>query len=138
VSTGRFRRTRGRSPHVLTAPPQAVSLVEHGASRTGRWLRARRIRIALWIAVVEGAFIVFHAISWPIALIVAIAVVVLYFSAGNRLRSDVSGQIAWIAAVSQALVMLVPVLVIVVGTLALIVVGALAVVALILLFSDRR
>jgi hypothetical protein len=114
------------------------AVVEHGTSRLGRWLRERRVRVALWIAVIEGVLVVFHAISWPIALIVAIAVVVLYFSAGNRLRSDVSGQIAWIAAVSQALVMLVPVLVIVVGTLALIVVGALAVVALILLFSDRR
>jgi hypothetical protein len=114
------------------------ALIEHGSSRTGRWLRERRIRIALWIAVIEGVLIVFHQISVPIALIVAVAVVVLYFSAGNRLRSDVAGQIAWVAAVSQALVMLVPVLVIIVGTVALIIVGALAVVALVLLFSDRR
>lgn len=112
------------------------ALIEHGSSRTGRWLRERRIRIALWIAVVEGILIVFHAISWPIALIVAISVGVLYFSAGNRLHSDVAGQVAWIAAVSQALVMLVPVFI--VGTLALIIVAILAVVALVLLFSDRR
>jgi len=114
------------------------TLVEHGSSRTGRWLRERRVRIALWLAVIEGILIVFHAISWPIALIVAIAVVVLYFSAGNRLHSDAAGQIAWIAAVSQALVMLVPVFVFIVGTLALIIVAILAVVALVLLFSDRR
>lgn len=113
------------------------ALIEHGTSRTGRWLRERRVRVALWIAVIEGIFIVLHAISWPIALIVAIAVVVLYFSAGNRLTSNAAGQIGWIAAVSQALVMLVPVLLIVVGTLALIIVGAIAVVALVLLFSRR-
>jgi hypothetical protein len=114
------------------------AVVEHGTSRPGRWLRERRVRVALWIAVIEGVLVVFHAISWPIALIVAIAVVVLYFSAGNRLRSDVAGQIAWIAAVSQALVALVPVFVFIVGTLALIIVALLAVVALVLLFSDRR
>jgi hypothetical protein len=114
------------------------AVVEHGTSRPGRWLRERRVRVALWIAVIEGVLVVFHAISWPIALIVAIAVVVLYFSTGNRLRSDVAGQIAWIAAVSQALVALVPVFVFIVGTLALIIVAILAVVALVLLFSDRR
>jgi len=114
------------------------AVIEHGTSRPGRWLRERRIRVALWIAVIEGALIVFHAISWPIALIVAIAVVVLYFSARDRFHSDVVGQIAWIAAVSQALVALVPVFVFIVGTLALIIVAILAVIALVLLFSDRR
>jgi hypothetical protein len=112
-------------------------LVEHGSSRTGRWLRARRLRIALWTAVIEGLLVVLHVISWPIALIVAVAVILVYFSAVSRLRSDVARQIGWVAAVSQALVALVPVLLIVVGTLALILVAVLAVVALILLFSDR-
>jgi hypothetical protein len=114
------------------------ALIEHGSSRTGRWLRERRVRVAVWIAVIEAIFILLHTISWPIALVVAIAVVALYFSVGNRLSSDTAGQVAWIAAVSQALVMLVPVLLILVGTLALIVLGALAVVALVLLFSQRR
>src|SRR6188472_1369553 len=114
------------------------AVIEHGTSRTGRWLRERRVRVAIWVAVIEGLLIVVHAISWPIALIVAIAVVVLYFSLRDRLRSNVFGDIAWIAAVSQALVALVPVFVFVVGTLALILVALLAVAALVLLFSDRR
>jgi len=114
------------------------ALVEHGTSRTGRWLHARRLRIALWTAVAEGILVVLHVISWPIAVILAVAVIVVYFSVGNRLPSDAARQVAWIAAVSQALVALVPVLVIVVGTLALIAVAILAVVALVLLLSDRR
>jgi hypothetical protein len=113
-------------------------VLEHKSTRSGRWLRERRTRTALWIAVIEGALVVFDVISWPIALIVAVAIVALYFTGAGRLRSDTARQAAWIAAVSQALVALVPVLVIIVGTLALIVVGALAVIALILLFSDRR
>ncbi|HYT52863.1 MAG TPA: hypothetical protein VEL10_11730 [Gaiellaceae bacterium] len=110
--------------------------LEHGSSRTGRWLRARRIRIAFWIAVAEGILIVFHAISWWVAVGIALLVVVGWFSLAHRLRSDTARQAGWIAAVSQALVALVPVFVLIVGTLALILVGILAVVALVLLFSS--
>jgi hypothetical protein len=116
---------------------ERTALIQHGTTRTGRWIRARRLRIALWTAVVEGILVVFHVIPWPIAVIVAVAILALYFSAGSRLRSDAARQVGWIAAVSQALVALVPVLVIVVGTLALIAVAAIAVVALVLLLSDR-
>jgi hypothetical protein len=112
-------------------------VLEHGTSRAGRWLRARRIRIAFWIAVVEGLLVALHAISWWIAIGIAIVVVAGWFSYGHRLRSDTGRQAGWIAAVSQALVALVPVFVLIVGTLALIVVGLLAVVALVLLFSSR-
>src|SRR3954453_19526317 len=111
--------------------------LEHGSRRTGRWLRARRVRIAFWIAVAEGILVVFHAISWWAAVVIAALIVVGWFSFGHRLRSDTARQVGWIAAVSQALVALVPVLVLIVGTLALIVVGLLAVVALVLLFSSR-
>ena len=112
-------------------------VVEHGTSRAGRWLRERRLRIALWIAVTEGILIVLHVISVPIAIVVALAVVVLYFSAGNRLASDTASQIAWIAAVSQALVMLVPIFLVVLWSVAVFVVVILAIVALVVLFARR-
>jgi hypothetical protein len=111
-------------------------VVEHGSSRTARWLRARRVRIAFWIAVAEGLLVVFHAISWWVAVALAVILVGGWFSFAHRLRSETARQAGWIAAVSQALVVLVPVLVAIVGTLALIVVGILAVVALVLLFSS--
>jgi hypothetical protein len=111
--------------------------LEHGSTRTGRWLRTRRLRIALWIAVVEGLLVVFHAISWWVAVAIGVLVVVGWFGFAHRLRSDAVRHIWWIAAVSQALVVLVPILVAIVGTLALIVVGVLAVVALVFLFSSR-
>jgi hypothetical protein len=121
-----YGRSLGRGP-----------VLEHGSSRTGRWLRARRVRIALWIAVIEGLLVVFHAISWWVAVAIGVIVVVGWFGVANRLRSDTVRHLWWIAAVSQALVVLVPILVAVVGTLALIVVGVLAVLALVLLFSSR-
>jgi hypothetical protein len=113
------------------------ALVEHGTSRTGRWLRARRVRIALWIAVIEGVLLVVGAISRPLALVTAVAVIALYFWLGHRIRSVTLREVGWIAAVSQAFVALIPVLLIIVGTVALIAVAVLAVVALVLLFSDR-
>ena len=111
--------------------------LEHGSTRFGRWLRARRIRVAFWIAILEGILIVIHAISWWAAIVIAALVVVGWFSLAHRLRSDTARQVGWVAAVSQALVALVPVLVLIVGTLALILVGLLAVVALVILFSSR-
>jgi hypothetical protein len=114
------------------------SVVDHGTSAAGRWLRARRLRVALWIAVLEGLLVVVHVIpKWP-ALIVAGALVAFYLFIGRNVRSDVGRQASWIAGGSQALMALIPILVIVIGTLTLIVVGVLAVVALVVLFADRR
>jgi hypothetical protein len=113
-------------------------VLEHGTTRPGRWLRRNRTRIAFWIAVVEAILLVFGFISRWGALLVAVLIIVGYFALARRIRSSMAHDVGWIAAVSQALVALVPVLVILVGTLALIAVGILAVVALIILFGDRR
>ena len=112
--------------------------IEHGSSSMGRWLRARRVRLALWIAVVEGVLAVFDVIPWYAVVLAAAAAVLFYFGIGRSVRSDAVRQSSWIAAASQALVALVPALVVVVGTLALIAVALLALVALFALFSDRR
>jgi hypothetical protein len=112
--------------------------LEHGTTRHGRWLRRYRTRIAFWIAVVEGALLVFGAINRWGALFIAVLVITAYFVLRPRVQSPLARDVLWTGAVSQALVALVPILVIVVGTLALIAVGILAVVALIVLFGDRR
>jgi hypothetical protein len=113
------------------------AVIEHGQTPRGRWLRERRLRIAVWIAVIEGILLLLHAIPRLLTLAVAIVVVLGYFWLGHRIRSTTVREIGWIAAVSQALVMLVPILAIVVGTLALIGVAILAVFALLLLFTRQ-
>jgi hypothetical protein len=113
-------------------------VVEHRSSRPARWLRENRIRIALWIAVAEGVLVVFHQVSKWVALVVAAAVLAFYVLVARNLRNDVGRQVSWIAALSQVFVALVPVLVFVIGLFTLIVVGILAVVAVVLLFADRR
>ncbi len=113
-------------------------MLEHGTTRTSRWLREYRTRIALWIAVVEGVFVVFGLVPRLPALAVAVALIALHFTVGRRLRPPALRQLSWIAAASQAFVALIPLLLILLGTLALIAVGLIAVVALVLLFGDRR
>ena len=111
-------------------------VLEHGATRSGRWLRRQRTTIALAIAVVEAILFVFGGINRPLAIVVAVAIIVFYLWVGRRLRAPLS-DIAWIAAVSQALVALVPLLFFVLATVTIVAIGIVAVVALVVLFSRR-
>ena len=115
----------------------AADIVEHGTSRSGRWLQERRVRIALWIAVIEGLLVAVHVINRWVAIVIAAAAVLVYFFAGRESRSHTARQVSWILATSQAAVVLIPFLLIVVGTFALVAVGLLAIVALIALFSEH-
>lgn len=113
-------------------------VLEHGSTRSGRWLRRNRTKIALSIAVVEAILLVVGAVSRPGALLVAVVVIVGYFWLGRRIRSPLARDVAWTAAVSQALVALVPVLLFVLTAVAVVAIAILAIVALVVLFSGRR
>jgi hypothetical protein len=113
-------------------------VVEHRTTRAGRWLRERRLKIALAIALVEAVLVVFDLISGWLALAFAAAVLAFYVFVGRNVRSESVRQASWIAALSQVLVALVPVLVILIGTIAIVAVALLAIVALFALLADRR
>ena len=129
-----WRRLPGSFIEVTIEQP----VLEHGTTRSERWLRRYRTRIAFWIAVVEAILLVFGAFNRWAVLLVAVLTILAYFAFVRQLRSPLARDVGWVAAVSQALVALVPILVILVGTLALIAVGVLAAVALVILFGDRR
>jgi hypothetical protein len=112
-------------------------MLEHGSSRSGRWLREHRLRVALWIAVVEGILLVLHAIPRLPALLIAALVIVAYLGLRGRIRPDSVRQVAWMLFASQVFVALIPVLLFVVGALALVALTILALVALFVVFSDR-
>jgi hypothetical protein len=115
-----------------------VPAIEHGSTRGGRWLRDRRLRIALWIAVIEGVLVIFDVIPGWTALLVGAAIVAFYLLVGRNLRSDMGRDASWTAAMSQVVVALVPVLFFFISALAVVALAVLAIVALIVLFSDRR
>jgi len=123
---------------VVGRPELEGPVVEHGSTRTSRWLHGNRLRIAVWIAVVEGILLLVGAINRSVALLVAALVLVAYFWLGRRLKSLLARDVAWVAGVSQALVALIPVLLFVVGIVAVVAVAILALVALVVLFRDRR
>ncbi len=113
-------------------------VVEHETSRTGRWLRARRVRIALWIAVIEGIIVALSRdfSRWTV-IAIAIVVLAIYVFWGRNLRSDTGRQVFWIAGASQALAVVVAILAVILSWLALILAGIFAAVALLFLLVDR-
>jgi hypothetical protein len=116
-------------------PPRDA--IEHGASSAALWLRERRVRTALWIALIEGLLVIFHVIDKWIAIGVAIVVLAIYFLFGRNSSSPTIRQVSWVAAASQAVLILVPIVVAIIGTVALILVAIIAVVALVALFAER-
>jgi hypothetical protein len=112
--------------------------IEHDSSRAGRWLRHRRLRVALWIAVIEAVLAAFsHDISRVTIIVLAALFVPVYFIWG-RDQGDTIRQVTWIAAASQALAVVAVLLAYIVGLLVLVIAGIFAAVALFLIFSDRR
>jgi len=116
-------------------PPQPI---EHGTTRTGRWLRQRRIRITLWIAVIEGIIVaLLHDISRWTVIALAIPILALYVFWGRSAKSDTVRQVLWIGGASQALAVVVVILAFLLDWLALLLAGVFAAIALLFLFSDR-
>jgi hypothetical protein len=117
---------------------ESGQLVEHGSTPLGRWLRARRLRIAAWVALIEGLLVLIHAVPRIPAIILAAVIIVFYFGFARQLRVDSLRQVSWIAAMSQALVILVPVLAVLIWGVAVLALAVLAVVALFVLLQDRH
>jgi hypothetical protein len=111
--------------------------IEHGTTRSGRWLRERRLRITLWIAAAEGLLYLFHALHWWAAVALAVIAVGFWWYAGRSSRSDTLRQLSWIFAASQLLVLCVPLALGIVKAVAIAVIAILAIVALFFLFKER-
>jgi hypothetical protein len=116
----------------------AYPVLEHGQSRLGRWLRARRLRLALLIGASETLLILFSSATWRWALVLAALIFAFYWFVGRRTTHDSVHQISWTLALSQAFPVLVPVVAVLVGTLVIVALVFLAIIMLGLLYLDRR
>jgi hypothetical protein len=114
-------------------------MIEAGSTRIGRWLRERRLRLALWVAVVEGLLVALtpDLTKWTV-LVLGVILLAFYMVAGRNLGWDVARQLSWIAAASQALAILVVILAFILGLLAIVAIVSFAIIALVYLFSDSR
>jgi hypothetical protein len=111
--------------------------IEHGTTRGGRWLREHRFRITLWIAAIEGLLYLFHTLHWWTAVLLAAVALLCWWYVGRGHRSTVVRQLSWVFAVSQLLVLCVPLALALLKAIAIAVIALLAVGALIFLFRER-
>lgn len=116
----------------------AEPVIEHGESRPARWLRERRLRIAVLVAFVESLLVLLSEHGWWYVVAAAALSVGLYWFAHAKVDSGLAREATWILAVSQLLAVLVPVLWVLVRTLAIVVLVVLAVFLLVVLLLDRR
>jgi hypothetical protein len=114
-------------------------VIESGSSRTGRWLKQRRLKLALWIAALEGLVVALRGdvSRWTVIAIAAL-VLIIYMLVRQNLRWDAARQVVWIVAASQVMAVLVVILAFVIGQLALILVVLFAIAALVYLIGDLR
>jgi hypothetical protein len=116
----------------------ATTPIEHRQGPVATLLHERRWRIVLIVALVEGILVLVDAIPWWTVLVLATAAFVLYAAVGRAHQNTVVREGSWIVAVSQLIVVLVPVLALVLTALAVIALVLLALAALAVLLLDRR
>jgi hypothetical protein len=114
-------------------------VIEHDSNRPGRWLRARRFRIALWIAVAESIIVaIAHDVSRWTVLLLAVIAFALYWFVGRRSEAGMVHEVTWIFGASQALALCAAILAFFLSTLAFIVAALFAVGAVAFFLLDRR
>jgi apolipoprotein N-acyltransferase len=110
--------------------------VEHRESAPGRWIRERRLRIALLIAFIESLAVVTSNLGWFWVVGAAVIALALYL-AGRRTDSSTVHEVTWILAASQLISVVVPLLWDLVKFLAIVVLVLLALFFLAILLLDR-
>jgi hypothetical protein len=119
----------------MTSSPNTVN---QALSRPGQFLRAHRLRISLWTAVIEGLLVVIGVLPHIVVYVLAVVAIVFWMTAARGFKSLAARQATWIFAASQALAVLVPIFLFIAKTIAIFAIAIAAVVALIYLFTDRN
>jgi hypothetical protein len=112
--------------------------IDHRSTAAGRWLRERRLKVALGIALVEGILVIADVIPNWVAIVVGVAIAGYWFFAGRHHSWQLARQVSWTAAMSQVFMALVPLLAFVLTALAVVALAVIAIIALVALLADRR
>jgi hypothetical protein len=94
-------------------------------------------RAALAIAAVEAVLVVAGVLSRWAAVAIAVVLLIGYFAYGRRVRNPSTRQAAWAVALSQGLVLFVPLALWIIGATLLLLLAVAAVFVLVFLVVDR-
>ena|SRR5581483_7291933 len=112
---------------------------DHALSRPGGYLRQHRVRITLWVAVLEGLLVVAHVVPRYAVYALAAVALIFWFAFARNYKSSVARQSSWIFAASQAVAVLVPIVWAVTKLfIAIAIVVGIAVAALYFLYAERN
>ena len=114
------------------------NVIDHSASRPAKYLRDHRYRLTLWIAAIEGLLVFVHVIPHLAMYALAVVAIVFWIYVARRYRSSTARQASWILAASQALAVLIPVVLFIAKWIAVTSIVVLAVIALVILFAERE
>jgi hypothetical protein len=109
-----------------TRRPERAKLLE------SIWFRG-----AMAIAFVEGILVLFGIIPRWVAVGIAVAVVAGYFLRGRLIKDGAVRQAVWAVTLSQAVVLLVPILSWVLTVAAIVIVAIIGVLVVVALLADR-
>jgi hypothetical protein len=112
-------------------------VIGHGETPRTQSLRRNRLRIALIVAAVEGVLLLAGVIPWWLVVLLALGSVTWYVLMRDDSHPELM-QLAWIAAFSQLLMLLVPVAAAVITVLAIALLVIFVLIALYALLRDRR
>lgn len=113
-------------------------LIERSPRQGTAWLAANRLRLAAAIGLTETILVAADVFRWRWAILVAVVLVAFHLLVGRRAAPAAVREASRIAALSQVLPLLAPLVVLVVGTLVLIALAVLVGIIVAMLLLDRR
>ncbi len=117
---------------------KATVLDSRAVSKPAKYLRDHRFRITLWTAAIEGLLVFVHVIPHLAMYALAVIAIGFWMTLARRYRSATARQASWIFAASQALAVLIPVVLFIAKWIAISAIAVIAVIALVILFAERE
>ena len=108
-----------------------------GPSKPAKYLRDHRFKLTFWVAAAEGLLVFVGVIPHLAMYVLAIAAIAFWGFLARNYKSATARNLSWIFAASQALAVLIPVVLFVAKWFAIGAIALIAIAALVILFAER-